>query len=304
MHNLSPIALFAFNRYEKYTEVLESLKRNAESRYSDLWVFIDGPKSKRDILVQKKIYEFTIDLKDFKTVNIIRNCDNKGLANSIESGVSEILKTNEKVIVIEDDIKVSKFFLEYMNSGLTIYEHDDRVASIHGYVYPTINDLPETFFLKGADCWGWGTWRRAWAKYNNNGTELLQKIHNHRDKNMFDFEGAGGYLTMLEENIKKKNDSWAIKWYASTFLENMYTLYPGKSLVTNIGMDGTGTHKGFSNLPVTFPSDSSIMVKKITVQDSAVARDAFTQYFKSIKCNNNLRLFRYINRAIKGVFNA
>jgi hypothetical protein len=303
-NTFSPIALFAFNRFDKYVEVLESLKRNAESQYSDLWVFIDGPKSAQDILVQNKIYEFTIDLKDFKTINIIRSYDNKGLANSIESGVSEVLKTNGTVIVIEDDIKVSKFFLEYMNSGLTIYEHDDRVASIHGYVYPTINNLPETFFLKGADCWGWGTWRRAWVKYNNDGIELLQKIENHRDKKMFDFDGAGGYLTMLEENTKMKNDSWAIRWYASTFLENMYTLYPGKSLVANIGMDGTGTHKGYSNLPVTFPSDSRIMVKKITVQDSAVARDAFTQYFKSIKYNNNLRLFRYTYRVIKGVFNA
>jgi hypothetical protein len=302
--NLSPIALFAFNRFDKYVEVLESLKRNAESRYSDLWVFIDGPKSSQDILVQKKIYEFTIDLGDFKTINIIRSYDNTGLANSIESGVSEVLKNNETVIVIEDDIKVSKFFLEYMNSGLTIYENDDRVASIHGYVYPTIKDLPETFFLKGADCWGWGTWRRAWVKYNNDGIELLKKIENHRDKKMFNFEGAGGYLTMLEENIKRKNDSWAVKWYASTFLENMYTLYPGKSLVTNIGMDGTGTHKGFSNLPVTFSSDSRIMINKITVEDSTLAREAFTQYFKSIKYNNNFKLFRYIYRVIKSVINA
>ena len=87
-NTLSPIALFAFNRFDKYVEVLESLKRNAESQYSDLWVFIDGPKSAQDMLVQKKIYEFTIDLKDFKTINIIRSYDNKGLANSIESGVS------------------------------------------------------------------------------------------------------------------------------------------------------------------------------------------------------------------------
>jgi|688.fasta_scaffold281196_2 hypothetical protein len=292
----SPIALFAFNRLEKYVEVLESLKNNSDSKNSDLWVFIDGPKSKKDLIIQNKIYTFTKKLKGFKSLNIIKDEVNKGLAKSITNGVTQLLRKSNSVIVIEDDILVSPYFLEFMNSGLNTYENDRLVASIHGYVYPTTIKLPETFFIRGSDCWGWGTWRRAWVKYNDDGRDLLTKIKNHREKMLFDFDGSSGYIKMLEDNLIGKNDSWAVKWYASTFLENMYTLYPGRSLVTNIGLDGTGTHKGFSRQDITFSHNSRINVSKIKVEDSLIGREAFTKYFETNKQKSLLKLFKYLYR--------
>ncbi len=37
-------------------------------------------------------------------------------------------------------------------------------------------NLPETFFIQGADCWGWATWKRAWDIFNSNTQELLDEI--------------------------------------------------------------------------------------------------------------------------------
>ena len=47
-----------------------------------------------------------------------------------------------------------------MNYYLELYKNNNKVSSIHGYSYPT-KKLPDYFFLKGADCWGWATWSRA-----------------------------------------------------------------------------------------------------------------------------------------------
>ena len=78
--------------------------------------------------------------------------------------------------MLEDDLVTSRYFLKYMNEALNHYAHDERVASVHGYVYPVNDPLPETFFLRGADCWGWATWRRGWECFNADGQYLLDEL--------------------------------------------------------------------------------------------------------------------------------
>jgi phage-related protein len=58
---------------------------------------------------------------------------------------------------------------------------------------------------------------------------------------------------MLKDNINGLNDSWAVRWYASTFLKNMNTLFPSRSFVKNIGIDNSG-----ENCNYTTVYDSSI----------------------------------------------
>ena len=82
---------------------------------------------------------------------------------------------------------------------------------------------------------------------------------------------------MLKDQIEGKNNSWAIRWYASAFLKNKLCLYPGKSYIQNIGTDGSGTHSGNSerwkteinlgnkNLIYTLPNENLIAKKKISV---------------------------------------
>ena len=288
----APIVVFGYNRLDKFITVIESLKRNQESEKSELWIFIDGPRNLNDSMIQHSILNYAKDINGFEKNIVIHAGQNKGLSKSIEEGISKVLETNSSLIVIEDDIKVSKYFLEYINLGLFLYEQDENVASIHGYSYPTKNKLPNTFFLKGADCWGWGTWRRSWDKYNKDSKALLQSISIHKDKNDFDFSGYGGFIKMLKDSVKGKNDSWAIKWYASMFLSEMYTLYPGESLVENIGLDGSGAHKEINETPSSFDQNQKIKVEKIEVKESKIAREAFIQFFKQ---NNTSQIYKNLN---------
>jgi dTDP-glucose 4,6-dehydratase/UDP-glucose 4-epimerase len=216
----------------------------------------------------------------FKSIKVIRRAENYGLARSIIDGVSQLLDQHPHVIVLEDDIVVSPFFLKFMNEALAKYSLDGRVASVHGYLYPTTDPLPETFFLRGADCWGWATWRRAWNHFNPNGAELLSQLQEQHLVGHFDLNGAYGYSDMLKAQIAQRNNSWAIRWHASTYLANMLTLYPGRSLVSNIGHDSTGIHCGATTEFDTTLSDTPIVLRDIEVEHSESAYSEFERFFR------------------------
>lgn len=49
---------------------------------------------------------------------------------------------------------------------------------------------------------------------------------------------------MAKKQLEGKLDSWAIFWYFQFYKNKGLTLYPSKSLVHNIGFDGSGVHCG------------------------------------------------------------
>jgi len=130
-----------------------------------------------------------------------------------------------------------------------------------------------TFLLEEQIVGGGGTWRRAWKKFNPDGKILLKKIKRENLIHLFNFNSSFNYLKMLENQINKKNNSWAIRWYASAFLENMYTLYPRVSLVQNIGTNN-GTHSIFDILNFV---RSIIKVKYKPVVKKKIEEDKFAK---------------------------
>lgn len=245
MNNISPVVFFTYNRPLHTEQAIFHLLQNAEARRTPLFIFSDGAKDNRAEAQVTAVRKILRKIAGFKSVQLTQRSGNLGLANSIISGVTEILKTFESVIVLEDDITVSKNFLSYMNKALNQYRLNPKVASIHGWNFPLQEkNLPDTFFLRGADCWGWATWKRAWNEFEPDGDKLLMQLESQNLFNQFDLDGAYPYTQMLKDQIAGKNNSWAIRWHASMFLRDKVTLHPGKSLVQNIGLDGSGVHTG------------------------------------------------------------
>ena len=205
---------------------------------------------------------------------------NKGLANSIIDGVSKLCREFGQVIVVEDDLVTSPHFLSYMNKALNIYRYNDTVISIHGYIFPLKSKLPETFFLRGADCWGWATWDRGWNLFEQDGNKLLYEIISKNLVNEFNYNGALNNIKMLSDQINGKIDAWCIRWHASAFLKNKLTLYPGVSLVNNIGLDGTGEHCGVTNYYDCEVSKDPIDIKDISVTDNEEIRRLVEEYLR------------------------
>ncbi|CAD5372631.1 hypothetical protein RA210_U200018 [Rubrivivax sp. A210] len=276
----APIALFAYARPEHTKRTLDALAANELAGDSDLIVYSDAARTDDKMHAVQQVRELLDQIDGFKSVRIVRRDENLGLAKSIISGVSELLSHHERVVVVEDDLVVSPHFLRYMNDGLECYATEERVACIHGYCYPVDATLPESFFLRGADCWGWATWRRAWAHFNPDGAQLRDALLRRNLVRQFELGGVGFFFHMLEQQIAGRNDSWAIRWHASCFLDDMLTLYPGRTLVHNIGNDGSGTHAASSAAYDTQLTPDPVEVRPMPLVESTRARDAIAQYFR------------------------
>lgn len=278
--DLAPIALFCFRRPKHLAQVLEALRANPLASASTLYLFCDGPRGSQDEADVEGVRRVAHAASGFAKVEVRCSEVNQGLAKSVISGVSEVLERHGRVIVLEDDLVTAPFFLTYMNEALALYEGNDAVASIHGYLYPISERLPETFFLRGADCWGWATWSRAWSHFEADGSKLLRRLDESGLGHDFDLGGAYPYRRMLEDQIAGRNDSWAIRWHASVFLMGGLTLYPGRSLVFNIGLDSTGTHSRTTDSFGGAVSDTAIQVRAIPIEPSVVALQAFAAFFR------------------------
>ncbi|MBK8569137.1 MAG: glycosyltransferase [Nitrosomonadales bacterium] len=277
---LAPIILFAFSRPEHTRRTLEALAANALADQSDLIVYADAARSERDAEAVCVVRELIRAAFGFRSVTLIERDVNFGLARNIIEGVSEVLCQHERIIVLEDDMVTSPFFLTYMNEALERYANDNRIISIHGYVYPVAGALPEAFFLPGADCWGWATWRRGWAYFNPNGAQLLRELKQRKLEHAFDYGGSYPYTQMLEAQIAGANDSWAIRWYASAFLLGKLTLYPGRSLVHNIGNDASGTHCDKSSMMDSVLSERPIRLEGLIVEACGPACREVERFFR------------------------
>jgi hypothetical protein len=276
----APIAVFAFRRPDHLARVLNALRKNPEASQSPLFVFADAARHDRDAEQVAEVRRLLVDVEGFLEVHVVLREQNYGLARNITSGVSEVLSQHSEIIVVEDDVLVSPFFLRFMNDALLRYRDEARVGSVTGYCYPVKVQLPETFFIRGADCWGWATWRDRWKLFNPNGSELLEQLSAHEQTHAFDFDGAMPFTQMLRDQIAGRNDSWAVRWHASCFLRDMLILYPGRSLVHNIGQDGSGTHgRGDSAYDVAL-DDSAVTVGAIALEENQQARAAFCEFFR------------------------
>ncbi len=246
---LSPIAFFAYKRPEHTKKSLESLSKNEGAEYSDLFIFCEGAKCNGDEEAVRQVREIVRSKQWCRNVQIIEQDKNMGCANSIIFGVTKVCDEYGSVIVIEDDLIVSPCFLHYMNLALNLYRNESKIIQISGHMFPVkfSSSQEDCVFLPFTTSWGWATWQRAWQYFDLDmkGYEQLKSNKNKRYK--FNLNNSFDYFNMLESQLTGKIDAWDIRWYLSTFMLNGLTLFPKKSLVSNIGFDGSGTHCGVSS---------------------------------------------------------
>jgi hypothetical protein len=250
---LAPVALFVYNRPLHAQKTTERLKMNELAGESDLFIFSDGPKDEASKNEVAKVRAYIRKLKGFKHITIFEKESNMGLAKSIITGVTEIINRYHKIIVIEDDIVTSQYFLKYMNEGLNYYENYKNIFSISGYNHPpTLMKFPrryreDIYFNYRNSSWGWGTWSDRWGKADWEVKDYSDFLQNKEMQNRFNRSGDD-MTAMLIAQMEGKIDSWAIRWCYAHFKNNALSVCPVYSYVDNIGNDGTGTHCGVSSM--------------------------------------------------------
>ena len=278
----APVIVFTYNRPLHTRATIEALQNNIGAQDSELFIISDAAANEDALLAVQQVRAYIKTISGFKKICIIERERNYGLGNNIIKGVTDVIDVYGRAIILEDDLITAPYFLGYMNEALDIYADKERVICIHGYVYPVKEKLPETFFLRGGDCWGWGTWKRAWKHFDQNGQLLLDELLRTGQAREFDFNNAYPYTAMLKDQIAGKNTSWAVRWNASAFLLDMYTLYPGISLVFHAGGDGSGTNTGNQHLLDVKLAETPVQVKEIRVEQNADAFKAFSNFLKLI----------------------
>lgn len=298
MNKLAPIILFVYNRVEHTKLTIEYLKKNELSRKSDLFIFSDGPKYEKDIKDVKEVREYINSITGFNNIKIFESDNNRGLANSVIDGVSKILEEYDKVIVLEDDLITSNVFLKFMNDCLEYYKDNDKIWSIAGYSLPIMlpknynNDIYITF---RASSWGWATWKKEWDNIDWNIIDYEEFIS--KKKSVKRFKRGGNDLPkLLEMQMKGRIDSWAIRWCYNQFKQNKYTIYPCKSLITNIGFDGSGTHCGNGNeYNVNIFNDFTYNLSNNIEENSNILRKTKRYYSDTIERKIKRKIIKFFN---------
>lgn len=250
MNDLAPIILFVYNRPEHTLRCLNSLYNNYLAEESTLYIFCDGTKddaNELDIAKNNQVQEIIQQKQWCKEVLIKKQPKNIGLRNSVIAGVNEVFEKYNKVIILEDDLVLSNYFLDYMNKGLQLFENNLEVSQISGHSFKLdVKSLKEdAYFLPLTTTWGWATWKRVWNEIDFEARDYKKVLSTPKAIRAFNLDNSYNYYTMLRSQLNndKKISSWGIMFWLHSFKKNYKILFPKYTLVTNIGLDGTGMHK-------------------------------------------------------------
>jgi len=281
-----PVILFVYNRPVHTKKTITALRKNIGASETPLIIYSDAAKTQKDTPNVNLVRKYCKEINGFENVTLIERPYNFGLAKSISEGVTETIAKFGKVIVLEDDLETSPYFLLYMNTALEKYSEDKRVMHVNGYCPPIeTGSEKDTFFYRVTQSWGWGTWSDRWKKYNNNSAELLDTLHKKKLLSHMDIDDTFHYSSTLKANARNDISTWAVKWYASCIRNEGLSLYPTQSLVQNIGNDNTGTNAKKTSQFQVQVSTQEIPVMKKDILETDEIKMSMVKYYKSLKPN-------------------
>lgn len=302
MKNLAPIVLFTYNRPSHTQNVLDSLAANEEAKESILYIYCDGAKSDNaeDLKKIDQVRAICLNENRFSEVVVVIQEKNKGLALSVIEGVTEIVNKFGKIIVVEDDLVLSPFFLAYMNDSLERYKDNKKIGQIGACnFFACGNKFPDYFFLAIPDCWGWGTWKEKWSFFNPNSQELLKKIIENNLIDRFNAYGSYDMIGMLKMQIEGKVNSWAIRWQAICILNDWLVLYPNPSYSNHIE-SSEATH---ANINITPPlKNTKPIFKNIPIVENDKVINAMKLGYSGIGKYHGKLKKSVIKHKIKNIF--
>ena len=252
MTNLAPIIVFCYNRPDHLEQTLDALSRNELADQSTLYIYCDGPKDGASDEMRQKIAEARQVARKrqwCKEVHVVEAEKNKGLANSIIGGVTDVINKHGKVFVLEDDLVSSPHMLKFVNKALDFYEDYAGVFSISVNRPPLSKmQIPEDYPYDVFACLrsystGWGTWKDRWNKVDWS-MDAFDRCKQNPDMLRALCRLGDDFPPMMQMQEDGKIDSWAVRFGFAHFMHHAVAILPCKSYVTNIGFDGTGTHSG------------------------------------------------------------
>ena len=272
-----PVVLFLFKRPVASQNLLNKIVRE---NIKKIYIFIDGPKKISDSnLINQTIKIVKKFKKHHKNINFIISISKKnlGLQQSITRGLNKVFKTESAAIILEDDCLPSSDFFNFINQILNKYKNNHQVMSVTGSGVGKTSRFSYDF-SRYQQCWGFGTWKRAWKLYDPSLSQL--KPLTWKDIYMRHY-----FNTMLHLTKVGQVKSWAFKWSYAHFINHSLAIIPSGNLIKNIGFDkaatNTKTNSPLSSIKITKLSFPLSHPKKIQ-ENIKLSKKIEKMYYKNI----------------------
>lgn len=260
--NKAPIAVSVYNRPLHFRNCIESLRQNLGAEDTILYISSDGPKDDRSRILVEQVRSYIKTIYGFK--KIIAFTPNENTKKQVWYDTRQKLSDdNDRFIITEDDNVFSKFFLKFVNDGLNKYKYNDRVSAICGYNYPNFPMTRlESVALQHFTAWGYGTWRDRDVLSRFNMSALASDIFANKELFGSINRSIPHIAPMLRDMLDGRLIAGDVFVCSKLFMDNRICIFPSKSLVRNLGNDGSGEHCGVKNIY----SEQSISNEEITLE--------------------------------------
>ena len=249
------ILLFSYNRPSHLKRVVISLENY---KVNNLYVILDGPKNNKDKLVQKEIITNVLGENKIK-IKLIKRKKNIGLAKSIYTALDNFSKKYKKIIILEDDCIPRKEFFSFIKKSFYLSLKDDGIAAICGYQLPQLHNKNlsklKILKLKHFIPWGWAIKSKNWQYFRKN----FKKVNLNYDKK----DLPSNLKKILKKSKNNEKNIWSKNFVLFNYINKKFYLFPDKSLIKNIGFDGSGVNSKITDI-------------------------FYTKYFKSKKISNEI----------------
>ena len=267
----APIVMFVYNRADHFEKTVLALSECTEAKHSELYIFSDSARNSAEESSVAHVRALAHKIENgnlFQKVIISESETNKGLAQSVILGVTEVITQHGRAIVVEDDCVPSPFFLKYMNSCLNYFENNQKIGAVAGYAPPI--RFPDNYnndiFTAYRSCsWGWATWKDRWENVDWELTSINELYHDPCLLNKLNSNGEDRFLRLYRQTKANKN-SWSVKFGYHLIRLDMLTIYPRYSYIDNIGCDDTGVHSKAGD-DVRVRVDLSKAIENPTIED-------------------------------------
>ena len=310
----TPVALFVYNRADNTRQTLQALMQNTLAHDTDLYVFSDGGRDKRSWAQVNEVRDYIRSVQKelvqdhrLKSLTLVCRSENIYLERNITEGIAEVFKAHDTVVVLEDDIVTSPYFLQYINEALTLYRDEPRVMHVAGFTNLDLLNSPslgggrgEAYFTPHMSGWGWATWRDRWQAHFHHCASEEEALSGMSadDQQRIQY---GGVFPCLK-SLKKRPIPWDICWEIAIYKAGGLCLTPAHTLVRNIGLT-SGTHFRSFRLLQWYefdrePLQRPIHLEKVVPQADPAIEAAFARAIRDWGIR-----YTWLGRIVRSIYN-
>lgn len=236
------VAMIVFNRPKNAIKVFEAVKK-AEPPI--LYIIADGIRNEKDRLKVSESRKIAEMVDWTCEVRKVFAEENLGCKKRVMTGISEIFQKEDKVIILEDDCVPTEEFFRFQDWALDYFENEPEVAIVSGsnLLEDKFTEQYQNAFSEYINCWGWGTWKRTWEKFDPFlSIQELNGSFGEIAKNMSMTRSQKKYWLLIFRHSIYTRTIWDFYLQYFFFKYSWKSVYPAKNLIYNIGFGEDSTH--------------------------------------------------------------